>query len=367
MKHGLGGLLLLAAALSLQVACGAVDEAPEAPGLGVAEQATRGLLPDLTVEEISRSSGGFKARLCNRASHGSESTFTVLMTNDGTGSSFQTNPVYPFSVPAPGTCIWTGGISCTQLGVGCKDFITLTVHVDDTNNVIETYEDNNTMTVSFREDPTLPDLTVEEVIRTTGAYHARYCNRGIVDSSATFAMRFRNVATGQSFDMTNPLTVPAQGTCAWTPQLPCIVVGSNCADTIDVQVTADVNGAVSEWSEVNNDAVAHFTPSYALPDLVVSNVWRQGSAYVVSYCNQGLGTSTLRFQLRLMNATSWWTYQTPSYAPLPVPAPGQCAQVETSTCLGPSCWPGSFWVTVDVSNDVFESNESNNQRYMTFP
>ncbi|MBZ4415366.1 hypothetical protein [Myxococcus sp. RHSTA-1-4] len=359
--------LLMGAALVFQAGCGAVDGAPESPWVGEAEQATRGFLPDLTVEELSRDSTSYKVKFCNRSSYGSELTFTVRLTNELNGQSFQSNPLYPYSVPAPGTCIWTGGFSCGLVGAACNDFVTLTAQVDDTSNVTETYEYNNTMTVSFREHVVLPDLVVEEVVRTGAYLHARYCNHGTADTLSTFAMRLTNTATGQMHLTADTFAVPAQGTCAWTPGIPCSTVGSNCVDTLEVRVTADGAYVISEWSEVNNDAVARFTPSTALADLVVSDVWRQGSTYVVSYCNQGLGTSTTRFEVRLINRATGWPYQTPSYQPLPVPAPGECAQTASDACSVPGCWPGSMWATVDISGDVFEANEQNNHLYKTLP
>jgi len=108
-----------------------------------------GPLPDLVVEDISRDTFYYRVQYCNRGSDTSTSTFLISITHVGTGASFESNPAYPFSVPAVGTCTWTGGFTCSLIGPGCTASLTVLATVDTRNTVVESREDNNEYSVSF--------------------------------------------------------------------------------------------------------------------------------------------------------------------------------------------------------------------------
>lgn len=127
-------------------------------------QSFTGTNPDLTVEQITRDSQYYKAYMCNRGNVTSPSTFTLKLTNSSNGKSFVTNPNYPFSVPQPGQCAWTGGITCGLIGTTCTDKVIIKATVDDSNKVVEVNEGNNEMSKTFSSS-TQKTGTVEIIIQ----------------------------------------------------------------------------------------------------------------------------------------------------------------------------------------------------------
>lgn len=79
-----------------------------------------------------------------------EFSATAQLTNASTGESFTSNPLYPYSVPAPGSCTTTGGMTCGLIGDKyCEAAIDVTGKVDPVYSVTEASESNNTLTVGF--------------------------------------------------------------------------------------------------------------------------------------------------------------------------------------------------------------------------
>jgi hypothetical protein len=106
---------------------------------------------DLTAEELTRDELYYRVTYCNRGTAPSSSTFTVLLVNEGTGTSFESNPLYPYDVPAPGTCATTGGFTCSLVGdPACgSSSIRIRADVDTRDTVDETREDDNSITRTF--------------------------------------------------------------------------------------------------------------------------------------------------------------------------------------------------------------------------
>ncbi|XXF78753.1 hypothetical protein P2318_03055 [Myxococcaceae bacterium GXIMD 01537] len=352
--RGAVGMLLM---LGLGAGCGGPVEPEAAPAVGEARQATRGFIPDLSVEEITRDSHYFKVRYCNWTSYGSDASFVISLRNELSGQTFTSGPM---TMPASGACLWTGGITCGLVGMVCDEAGTLTATVDAQQEVVEAYEYNNALTVEFPQNLVRPDLVVEEVVRVGSAYRARYCNRGNSGHLASFYVDWRNGATSASYTPSTSYTVPAPGQCAWTEGVACFWVGSNCADTVSLSVSADASDSVSELDEGNNALVVDFTPSTALSDLTAADIWRDGDYFYVSYCNQGGGNSSARFTVKLTNLTTWQSFYAGTGAPYMVPAPGTCGVTDPIHCSAVGCGSVPLSAFVDNSFEVFESNESNN-------
>ncbi len=104
--------------------------------------------PDLSVATVTIAGPYYVVSFCNSGAP-SGSTFTVSISNVGTGQSFTSNQAYPFVVPAMGTCAKTGGFSCTLIGPACGASIQVRAMVDNSNTVVESDETNNTRTVQF--------------------------------------------------------------------------------------------------------------------------------------------------------------------------------------------------------------------------
>ncbi len=114
--------------------------APDVPMLGV----------DLIVDRIRRDSLYYYVQFCNHGAVASVATFTVEITHVTNGTSYETNSLYPFNVPAPGSCDETGGITCELIGDSqCSSSILVRAKVDPQNAVAETNEQNNEFSVQF--------------------------------------------------------------------------------------------------------------------------------------------------------------------------------------------------------------------------
>lgn len=105
---------------------------------------------DLTVTDISRDNNYYRVKYCNEGDAMSDNTFTILLTNLTDNKSFESSHYYPYSVPTPGECKWTGGFTCGLIGdPTCDKDIQVKVIIDYRNTVDETDENNNTYQKDF--------------------------------------------------------------------------------------------------------------------------------------------------------------------------------------------------------------------------
>ena len=105
---------------------------------------------NLTVAGIRRTSTYYYINFCNMGTTTSAGTFTLQLTNMNNNTSFETNSLYPFSVPAAGTCMETGGITCGLIGdTYCSLNIPVRGTVDFRSTIMETNEADNSLTVQF--------------------------------------------------------------------------------------------------------------------------------------------------------------------------------------------------------------------------
>lgn len=102
---------------------------------------------DLTVENISRTSSGYKLYYCNRGTWKTKETFSVELENR------ENNKVHisssDFTIPAADSCTWSTRIDCSIIGSTCRDAIRVDATIDGANLVPEQNETNNTYTGRF--------------------------------------------------------------------------------------------------------------------------------------------------------------------------------------------------------------------------
>ena len=217
--------------------------------------------PELITQTITRDSTYYYVTYCNDGTGSSGSTFTIKLTNTATDESFVSNPLYPFSVPAPGTCATTGGFTCGLIGdPTCSQCVSVQASVDSDDTVAESDESNNDLTAAFDCAPT-EDLFPRAITRDSTYYYVTYCNSGAASSGSTFTVKLTNTATDESF-VSNPLypfSVPAPGTCATTGGLTCGLIGDpSCSLAIAVSGAVDPDNTVAESDELNNQMIVAF-------------------------------------------------------------------------------------------------------------
>lgn len=214
---------------------------------------------DLTVEEVTRDIVNMRAQYCNRGDESSSETFRFRFINRTSGVSYDTPSSSPYSVPAPGQCVYSGGVNCSVLGMGvCGDAADIEVEADVFGAVQEEDRSNNVFTEHFPEE--YPDLQVASIIRDAINYRIEFCNNGLGDSVETFRIQVTNTSTGNSYTTpsSNPYSVPDPGTCTFSGGINCSAIGSTCVDSISVTAEVDSTSTVTEGDETNNTATHSF-------------------------------------------------------------------------------------------------------------
>jgi subtilase family serine protease len=219
-----------------------------------------GAQPELTAQTITRDSSYYYVTYCNDGTGASSSTFTIKLTNTATDESFTSNPLDPFSVPAPGACATTGGFTCGLIGdPNCSQCVSVRASVDSDNGVAESDESDNDVTASI--GCTLTDLVPQSITRDSTYYYVSYCNNGAGTSDSKFTIKLTNTATNESFT-SNPLyafSVLAPGTCATTGGFTCGLIGDpTCSLPITVSAHVDPDNTVLESDELNNAMTVAF-------------------------------------------------------------------------------------------------------------
>ena len=116
---------------------------PTPPGPTPTPTPCVGTKPDLTVEDLARDAANrVTALYCNRGCVTSSETFTVYFYNIDQSRGYETPSTYPFSIPNPGSCVLTGGVTCTLFNACGATNVRATV--DYRNTVDEANEGNNT-------------------------------------------------------------------------------------------------------------------------------------------------------------------------------------------------------------------------------
>lgn len=261
MSNSISALVLLAVMNCTVMGCGVGDESLPSAVVARTPMAILSGLPDLVVEDIARNSFYYTYKVCNRGTNSSSSGFVLLTKNLGTGDTFTSNRLYPYDVPAPGTCLITGGLSCGLIGdPRCNRCMAIQVSVDSDDQVAESNETNNIRS-SLIGCNNLPDLTIRSITRDSHSYYINYCNIGKHSSPWSFVFRTLSVSTGLSFESNRlyPYSVPAPGTCETTGGLTCGLIGDTmCSLNGAVEAFIDSNNEVAEASETNNKLTVEF-------------------------------------------------------------------------------------------------------------
>ena len=103
-------------------------------------------LPDLVIEDIFYQSPYIKVKYCNRGEGWSSSDFLIKLRNEATGKEYGGNSYYRFSVPQPGECKTTGGLTPGLIGLRYGQQATVTGIIDWEKRVKESNEENNRFT-----------------------------------------------------------------------------------------------------------------------------------------------------------------------------------------------------------------------------
>lgn len=106
--------------------------------------------PDLIVTRVfyDAVTHGIKVEYKNNGTATSSSTFTIKIVNAGNSALFfESNSLYPFSVPAPGQVTTTGSFPSSVAGPS-GTMASIIATVDNRDGVVELDENNNSLTQS---------------------------------------------------------------------------------------------------------------------------------------------------------------------------------------------------------------------------
>jgi hypothetical protein len=148
-----------------------------------------------------------------------------------------------------------------------------------------------------------------------------------------------------------------------------VPIGDPPVDTdTDTDADADADTDTDADSDTDTDSDTDSDTALPLPDLVPTEITRDGYYYRVRFCNEG-GPTTERFLIGIEDTVTGERFLSNPLYPHDVPAPGDCQTTGGFTCglIGDSGCDGPTVVlaTVDTENTVTESNEANNE--MTVP
>lgn len=115
------------------------------PPTTVQKQSTQWV--DLTVENISRTTSGYKVYYCNRGTWKTEETFAIALEN-WENDKTHVSPS-DFTIPASDSCIWSTRIACSSIGSTCSDVVRAHATIDISDLIPEQNETNNTYTGRF--------------------------------------------------------------------------------------------------------------------------------------------------------------------------------------------------------------------------
>lgn len=102
---------------------------------------------DLTVENISRTTSGYKVYYCNRGTWKTEETFAIALENGENNKTHLGSS--DFTIPASDSCIWSTRIACSSIGSTCSDVVRVHATIDISDLIPEQNETNNTYTGRF--------------------------------------------------------------------------------------------------------------------------------------------------------------------------------------------------------------------------
>lgn len=319
------------------------------------------LKPDLIVENIQRDAFGYKAYICNTGGADSANKFTIKTTNLSNNKSFSSNSFYPYAVPAGGTCLWTGSVSCSLIDSSCTEAVSIQITIDENNTIPESNEANNTFTKQFAVSPQ-PDLVIENLVRDNSAYTYTVCNRGAApQTNTTFQITAVNGNNTVQQYVIKPVRQPLQNEC-FQVSMPCNAITNSCNEQATIETTIDSANQIFETNENNNLYTKSFDEVFAgTPDLIIEDARMSATGYVFKVCNRGTYTSA-KFEF-LASAYS----QGKNYRLTGIEQPGTnaCKEIPEIPCtaLFSSCAASigySISAAVDTNQLIPEISDTNN-------
>lgn len=124
---------------------------PSVTGAQPTVTGTQATKPDLTIETITRDANYYRVRFCNTGASPTATSgkFGIKIFNSSTGQTYSSPAQYPYDVPAAGSCVTSGGITCSLVGGTCTTDAVIIATLDPVNTVDEASETNNEKTQSF--------------------------------------------------------------------------------------------------------------------------------------------------------------------------------------------------------------------------
>ena len=249
------------------------------------------------------------------------------------------------------------------------------VYVDRENIVMESAEGNNTfgpvkVTVTGTGKPDLQITNVSTSPYSSGytMYYVTVCNKGNATAGYSRIDLYYNRTTkptitdvGERYTTTSTLTAGACTTRNIYAQL--------ATGTYNSWLWVDRTNAVLESKEANNmyGPLKVTVGSTGTADLIVSSLTATANAagtvvYYANVCNQGYGASTATTVDIYYNSTYPPSSSTKgdTYGTVPALAVKACTSVAVKAALKNGTYYS--WAYVDRSNQVTETNESNNYR-----
>lgn len=295
----------------------------------------------------------------------SDMQYTIVYKNQGnTATGYFYSDKYWDGVKV-GPSGWTGGLAAgaTLTSTLIPPSATAGTHtirvvVDKNNNVAESNESNNekTVTVSVSQNY-LPDLVVTSITKvsdTQYSYTVKNQGNANVSNSPGFYIKKYWDGVSEGSGWVAGLNAGASATYTYTRTGP-ITIGNHT-----IRIVADDGKVVTESNETNNEKSATFyiSQSYAA-DLVVDSLTQiSNTQYSVTLKNQGNSDAGIFYVGKYWDGVSMGSGYVSG---LKKGATLSYTETKISTVGN-----HTLRVFVDDSNNIKESNESNNQKTITF-
>jgi len=319
----------------------------------------------------------------NKASYEADETVTVMATikNQGTGSAGA------FKISLSSSAIATQNISTASLGVDATRTITftftaptytsntnlmLTAKADSANSVTELDETNNTRSIATVINAAKPDLTISSLTANKTSYNSgeTVTVTAVVRNQGKASVPVCEVRLSSAYitaitKTTGSIAAGGTATVTYTFTAPSV----SGTKAISLTATADPNNKIVELDETNNTRSTSVTVVGALPDLTVSSLYSDKSAYeagetvTITACAANIGNLSAQLTTMKLEISGIGT-QTKNVPALAVNG----SSTLTFTFTAPTALTQqtvTLKATIDPDNTIAESNENNNTRAAT--
>ncbi|MBI2522213.1 MAG: hypothetical protein HYV97_17470 [Bdellovibrio sp.] len=232
--------------------------------------------------------------------------------------------------------------------------------IDSTNLITEYLETNNSLseTLYFSTPQELPDLIVEDILFQNGGIDVKIKNIGTGSANAPIKVQLSR--PGTSYAMVRSYTNSSYPLYTGTTRIVSFLVsdvGASGLSSVNLKASVDWDNSVNESNELNNDLSKTVTLEQLLPDLIVEDVFFEGTDVKVKIKNQGAAASSSAHYTRIyMNGYYNYIYSSTS---IPI---GSSVTLSYPAAYFYLIQGQTYTATVNADSDgyVLESNESNN-------